>query len=179
MNENIFRFTLSNTTEGSLVISEPDGWKDATLKLERDKEFHSLVEFYDQVFTFYGSEHEKYNGGYEYITTILRSQGPDADVRVLVELSEDEGTTYETLFDGLLDLSSILEIDFYKIQCGIVRDDFWSRFKNGRSTSINVQSPTDIYGDDRPVLNTVDINLTSQVIKRLYSAYVDGPNGFL
>src|SRR6185369_14253038 len=105
MNEVLFRFTLSNAILGDLEIDEPDGWKDATLKLERDKEFHSLVEFYDQSFTFYGNPRLRYDAGYEYIMTVLETQGPDADIGILVELSESAGDDWETLFDGLLDLS--------------------------------------------------------------------------
>ena len=68
-----FRFTLNNTTAGSLQISEPGGWDEAVLKLERNQEFHSLVEFYDQPMTFYGQSSNG-NGGLDYIREIERSQ---------------------------------------------------------------------------------------------------------
>lgn len=168
MNELVFRFTLNNSVEGQLVINEPDGWAEAKLKLERDKEYHSIVEFYEQPLTFYGSPHARYDGGYEYVLNILETQGPDADVNFLVEISDDAGDTYETLFTGLIDLSTWTETDFYIASCGIVRDDFWSRFYNQRETSINVQSPTDVYGENREVLSTITEDLTSQIIVHQY-----------
>ena len=61
---------------------------------------------------------------------LLKSQGPDAQVTILVEISEDYGTTYETMFSGLLDITSIKETDFYKLESGVIRNDF------GRSLSI-------------------------------------------
>lgn len=72
-----FRFTLNNTTAGPLVISEPGGWDEATLKLERNDEFHSLVEYYDLPALLYGES-------LSYLSAIERSQGPDAQVSVLV-----------------------------------------------------------------------------------------------
>lgn len=173
MNELVLRFTLSNAIEGSLVISEPDGWADAKLKLERDKEYHSIVEFYEQPLTFYGAPDAKYNGGYEYLLNILETQGPDADVSFLVEISDDQGDTYETLFTGLIDVSSWTETDFYIASCGVVRDDFWSRFYNHRETSIDVQSTTDIYGDAREVLSSITEDLSGQVVQQQYRGLGD------
>jgi len=48
----LFRFTLDNDIEGPLQISEPGGWDDAKIKLERNEKYHSLVEHYEQPLTF-------------------------------------------------------------------------------------------------------------------------------
>jgi len=101
----LFRFTLSNDTAGTLVISEPGGWDEAKLKLERNKEFHSLVEFYDQPLTFYGDD-ISHDGGIQYIRTIEQTQGIDAQISLLIELSQDEGDTYEVVFEGLLSIET-------------------------------------------------------------------------
>ncbi len=98
----LFRFTLTNSIAGSMVISDPIGWDDATIKLERDEVYHSLVEDYDQPLGFYGSDNNA-NGGLAFIKSIEDSQGPDAQIEILIEISEDDGDTYTTLFDGLLD----------------------------------------------------------------------------
>ena len=44
------RFTLNHAIEGYKVISEPSGWKDATIGFERHADFHSLVEFFKSSF---------------------------------------------------------------------------------------------------------------------------------
>jgi hypothetical protein len=143
-----FRFTLSNTIAGSVVISEPGGWDTAVLKLERNEDFHSLVEFYDQPMLFYGQD-GRYNGGIDYIRAIEKSQGPDAQVTILVEISEDYGTTYETMFSGLLDITSIKETDFYKLESGVIRNDFWQKFINRKGTDVDLSSTTDLDGSAR------------------------------
>jgi hypothetical protein len=159
----LFRVTLNNTTAGPLVINEPGGWDDAVLKLERNEEYHSLVEFYDQPLLFYG-QGGNYNGGYTYINFIRNSQGPDAQISIRVEVSEDEGTTYGVLYDGLLDITSIKENDFYKLESGVIRNDFWQKFINRKSIDADLSGTTDMDGNSIacPASNT--LNLSSQTI---------------
>lgn len=158
MSDYISRITLSNSISGSLVIDEPDGLKDAMLKLERN-EFHSVEEVIDETLTFYGE-------AYDYLINIRDTQSFDADVTILWELSDDG--PYETVLSGLLDIEGSVEIDFYKIECPILRNDLWSRFINNRGTSVNVQSTTDLYGNNRIVLSPVTLNLTSQKVRTRY-----------
>jgi len=157
----ILRFTLNNATSGPLVIEEPDGWKDALLKLTRSEEFHSVIESYEeQTFTFW-------DASYDYLVNIKNTQGFDADVSILIEISEDE-TTYETIFTGLVDIENSVEVDFKKIDCPIVRNDLWTRFNNNRGTSVDLQSTTDLYGNNRIVLSPVTINMTPQRVTTNY-----------
>lgn len=162
----LLRFTLNNTTSGSLVIDEPDGWKGAMLRLERSEEFHSVVEHYDETFTFF-------DASYDYIVNIRDTQGFDADITFTVEISINDGTSYQTVFSGLIDLESSVQIDFYKIECPVVRNDLWARFINNRSTSVNVQSTTDLYGNNRIVLSPVTLNLSSQKTRVSYRGLND------
>jgi len=162
----ILRFTLNNATSGPLVIEEPDGWKDSMLKLTRSDEFHSVIESYEeQTFTFW-------DASYDYLVNIRDTQGFDADVSVLIEISEDE-TTYETIFTGLVDIENSVEVDFKKIDCPVLRNDLWTRFNNNRGTSINLQSPTDLYGNNRIVLSPVTLNLSSQEVRNIYRGLND------
>ncbi len=160
-----FRFTLNNSTAGSLVISEPGGWDEAVLKLERNKEFHSLVEFYDQPLTFYGQSSNG-NGGLDYIREIERSQGPDAQITILIEISDDDGVTYtDTVFDGLIDITSAKEIDFYKAEYGIIRNDFWQKFMNRKGTPVNLGASVDLDGNATTPIAASTLTMTSQSIR--------------
>lgn len=160
-----FRFTLNNTIAGSLRISEPGGWDDAKMQLERNQVFHSLVEFYDQPLLFYGQSSEG-NGGLDYIRAIEKSQGPDAQITILIEISHDDGITYpDTVFDGLIDIPSAKEIDFYKAEYGILRDDFWQKFINRKATPVNLGASTDLDGGSVSVYSPDTITLTSQKIR--------------
>lgn len=164
----LFRFTLSNTTAGSVVISEPGGWEQAVLKLERDEVYHSLVETYDQPLTFYGQDGSE-NGGLDYIKAVKNSQGPDAQITILVEISDNEGTSYSTAFIGLLDISLAKQIDFYKLECPILRDDFWQKFWNRKGTPVDVSSTTDLDGGTRTVISPFTLNLPCQKIRKRYA----------
>lgn len=159
----LFRFTLSNDIEGSLVISEPGGWDDSKFVLERNADFSSLVELYDQPLTFYGEDNVN-NGGIEYIRNIEQTQGLDAQINLLIEISNDEGATYETAFEGLLNFEPLNETDFYKLETAIDRDDFWSKFISRKGIPIDVQSLVDLDGDSRSAVDKITINLPSQKV---------------
>lgn len=167
-----FRFTLSNAIEGSLVISEPGGWDSAKFKLERNEEFHSLVEFYDQPLTFYGQDISA-NGGIIYIRNIEQTQGIDAQVGILVEISEDGGDTYETAYNGLLSIQTAKEIDFYKLEMGVIRNDFWQKFINRKLTPIDLSASVDLDGNARTPISPITLRLPSQIIT-LNSMYEGG-----
>lgn len=171
MNEVQFKFTLNNTIYGVNVIDEPIGWDDALLKLQRDKEFFGIIEYYDDPLTFH--EGDGLDGGYVYIKNVLETQGPDADITILVEISNDDGETYEQLFDGLVDLSTYLQIEDYKAQCNILRNDLWSKFQNRKSTSIDLGSTTDLDGGTRVIITPPTITLTSQSLRQTYLARQD------
>ena len=167
-----FRFTLNNSIAGSLQISEPAGWDEAVLRLERNKEFHSLVEFYDQPLTFYGQSSEG-NGGLDYIREIEKGQGPDAQITILIEISNDEGDTYTTAFDGLIDITSCKEIDFYKAEYGIIRNDFWQKFINRKGTPVNLAATTDLDGNAITVVSSFTLSLPSQKLRQRFERLID------
>jgi len=165
----LFRFTLSNDTAGTLVISEPGGWDEAKLKLERNKEFHSLVEFYDQPLTFYGDD-ISHDGGIQYIRTIEQTQGIDAQISLLIELSQDEGDTYDVVFEGLLSIETAKEIDFYKLEMGVLRNGFWQKFINRKATPIDLSATLDLDGGTRMAIDPITLRLPSQAIRSVFKS---------
>ncbi len=164
----LFRFTLSNSVLGPLVITEPGGWDQAVMKLERDEEYHSIVETYDQPLTFTGSSIEG-NGGLEYIRQVEDSQGPDAQIAINIELSEDDGDTYSSLFNGLLKISTVHEHDFYALECGVIRNDLWSKFLNRKGTPVDLSSTTDLDGGTRTAVTPFTLSLPCQVTRKKYT----------
>lgn len=56
-----FRFTLIHSS-GSQEISEPGGWKEIKVILDRDAEYHCLIEFFEVSFTYYGNNGQ-HDGG--------------------------------------------------------------------------------------------------------------------
>lgn len=160
----LFRFTLSHEVLGEQVISEPQGWVDTVLKLERHEDFHSLVEYFEGEFTFYGNNGRQ-NGGAEFIRQVERQYGFDTTLGILVEISTD-GYTYENVFTGQLDLSQIEELPDNKIQVPIIRDDFWSKFINRLDTQVNLQSDLSLDGDEIDQFDSINLKLPSQKVQK-------------
>lgn len=160
-----FRFTLTHAVHGSQVISEPQGWREAKLKLERHEDYHSLVEYFEGSFTFYGTNGVE-DGGLEFIKTVERLYGVDANIDFLAEISFDDGYTFETIFTGLLDLSDIQETKNNKAEIPVIRNDFWAKFINRSETPVDIQSPANLDDEAAQVFDSVDLHLTSQKIPK-------------
>jgi hypothetical protein len=160
----IFRFTLSHAVLGSQVISECDGWKECKLKLERHEDFHSLIEYFEGDFVFYGDNGSE-NGGIDFIREVEHVYGPDAELAITIEIAPDN-VTYQTVFIGQLDLWNIEEMPDNKAQVPIIRNDFWAKFINRYDTPVNIQSPESIDGDAVDVFDSVSLRLSSQKIQK-------------
>lgn len=168
-----FRFTLTHDILGSHEINEPDGWKDCKIKLERHKDFRSLLEYFDGDFIFYGSN-GVVDGGLDFIKEVEQAYGVDATIQILIEVSFD-GFTYENLFEGQLNLSGIQEVQDNKAQIPIIRDDFWAKFINRLETPVDLQSPLSLDNDVSDIFDAINLRMTSQTIqKKYYGVYEDG-----
>lgn len=166
-----FRFTLTHDTLGSHEINEPDGWKDCKLKLERDKNFKSLVEYFDGDFIFYGSN-GVVDGGLDFIKEVEQAYGVDATIQILIEVSFD-GYTYDDLFEGQLNLAGIQEVQDNKAQIPIIRDDFWAKFINRLETPVDLQNPVSLDDESINTFDSISLNLTSQKVRQKYYAFYD------
>jgi hypothetical protein len=165
----VFRFTLTHDQLGSILISEPDGWSDAILKVERHPDFHSLVEYFEGSFIFYG-ENDYDNGGADFIRSVESQYGFDTEIEIDIEVTFDN-ENYETIFSGLLDLTGLQEVKDNKIEVPIIRNSLWAKFLSRREIPVNLLSPTDMDGNPVDVFDAVDINLTSQIITQNYNAF--------
>jgi hypothetical protein len=180
----IFRFTLIHRDSNTqLRISPPDGWKQAVLKLARDKEFYSLIEFFDGSFIFYG-DNGVVNGGIHFIENLEATYGPDVEIELLIEIAPDN-FTYEEVFNGQLDLSLGERLKDNKYRIPIIRDNFWAKFNSRWQTPVDLLSETDL--DEEPITDPVqNITLTmpSQIITYLsdyhqnYSITYDGADTY-
>lgn len=168
----VFRFTLDGDF-GSHSITEPIGWKEIELNLERDMTCHSLIENIAVPLTFYSGANGE-DGGYDYLKTALETGGPDVKVSLEIEISTDDGATFENLFTGLLKVDDHRHIEFYKkIEVPIIRDDLWSRFVARKSQDVDLKSTVDLYGNTVTAVPDHTLALTAQEVRQKYLAYVD------
>lgn len=169
-----FRFTLSHTILGSQVISEPDGWEGAKIKLERHKDFFSLIEYYEgaanSAFIFYGrNDAEGIDGGIEFIRQVETTYGFDANITFLVEYAPED-VTFSTVFSGQLDISQKTEMKDNRMQVPVIRDDFWAKLINRYETPVSLSSTEDLHGNAVTPVIPVSVNLTSQKVRQQYDA---------
>lgn len=166
-----FRFTLSNPIVGSHVISEPIGWKGIIIKLLRDVDYHSLVETIDTQFTFYNSG-QGLDGGREFIVAIESSQGQAAQIKILIDISENGGASYDTVFVGNLDLSSKQDVSrgtiFYEYKCDVIPDDNWAKFINRSETALDLHSINDVDGNAVAQPADIVLQMPSQTLRQAY-----------
>lgn len=158
-----FKFTLSHEIEGSIDINEPDAWKEAAMRLDRDTEFHSLVEYFDGSFIFYGNNGEV-NGGIDFIKLVELNHGPDATLLIDIDLTFDE-IVFHSVFNGQFKLTDLEEMPNNKMRLPIIRDDFWATFISRLDQVVNIQSTTDL--DDNPIspAENIKADLPSQKIR--------------
>jgi hypothetical protein len=141
-----FRFVLSHAIEGSLEIDEMDGWKDAVMKLERHDDFHSLIEYFDGSFIFYGNN-GTINGGLDFIKNIEQTYGLDETITIDIDLTFDE-VDFTNVFNGQFKLTDLEEMVDNKMRLPIIRDDFWAKFISRLDTPVNLRANTNL--DDEP-----------------------------
>ena len=152
-------------------ISEPDGWKESKLKMERHNDFHSLVEYFDGTFIFYGNNGVD-DGGIEFIKEVESEDSFDSKIDIKAEATFDS-VSYETIFEGQLDLSAAEELLYNKISIPIIRNDFWAKFIARKETPVNIRSLTDLDGGTQTVIDLVDVNLTAQRVRQKFEGYHD------
>jgi hypothetical protein len=158
-----FRFVLTHDIEGSIEISEMDGWKDVSLKLDRDADFHSLIEYFDGSFIFYGNN-GVINGGIDFIKLIELNYGPDATLLIDIDLTFDD-ISFSNVFNGQFKLTELEEMPENKMRLPIIRDDFWAKFYSRLEQVVNIQSTTDLDDNAIAPAESIKINLPSQKIR--------------
>lgn len=168
-----FRFTITHPVYAPVgtVVDQPAGWNEATLRLERDPLYGSLVEYFEGSFIWYGS-------AYALLKQIRTAEGPGAIVELLTEINFD-GVNWETLAESLFEMSMFQDIDHetegpYKCTCPLIRADFWAKFINRKSTPVNIFSPVDLDGNARDVFTPVEFEMPSQTVRQVWSGESEG-----
>jgi hypothetical protein len=178
-------FDINNTITGTVAtqaepgvptsqeISQPDGWEDCKLILERHDDFNSLIEHYDGgaggAFIFYGNNGQE-NGGIDYLKHLEQVYGFNVQVNILTEFSFDS-SNYEEIFSGQVDISAKNEMPDNLLQAPIIRDDVWTKFITRRDTQVDLSSNVDLDGNLVPPAVPVTINLTAQKILKIHYSF--------
>jgi hypothetical protein len=170
-----YRFTL-NYGDTSYPISEPDKWQDIKIVLDRDKQYHSLIELFEVPLIFYRSN-DAHDGGMDFLLNIIQTIGLNETVTLLIQVSED-GIEFDDLCNVRLNLESYKVIDGRKLEIALLRDDAWAKFMNRVDTPVDIQSTEDLDGNEVTPAESVTVNLTGQKLRQQYVAHLDKTASF-
>lgn len=107
--------------------------------------------------------------------------GIDSSVTLLVEITEDQGATWELFYQGLVNLptkNDLLYPTQFKMQYNVKKVDLWSTFWNRKSTPVNVRSATDLDGNAVAVPAILNLAVPNQKIRQIYNANLSEDVGF-
>lgn len=171
-----FRFIYTHEIEGDFIASEPDGWSKVIIGFTRHPDFLGLVEEIKTAFNAYGANGFD-DGARDTFKSWEKKYGPDTLITQAVYFSEDD-IHYNFLFSGTIPVimftESVGPID-HLLQFATAQQGFWTKFINHYDTEVDIQSPTDLYGNDVTVLPPEIVTLPPQIINQ-YSSW-DGHAG--
>lgn len=158
-----YRFTFFNDVLAptGMVVAQPLGWKEASISLTRDPNYHSLVEYFKGSFIWYGSARD-------FIRSVEDTQGPDAKIGITIELKFS--ADFQEIFRGTVDVSQIEDISlmkkFYKSVVPVIQDDFWVKFLNRSAIPVDLEGASDLNGNARTVVNKTVLPMPSQAMQK-------------
>lgn len=173
-----WKFTLTDPGNNVFSPSEPYGWEDSTINLERHSEFHSLIETFTSSFQTYGSNGEQ-DGGRDWLLNVENTYGADALIQILVQIDNNESGTWETLFQGNLGISLFIEsldTDHF-LQIVFAQQDFWAKFIARYSTQVDIRANQSITEKAQNQAGTItptpyfNLPLPSQKINKSFNAF--------
>lgn len=141
-----WRFTLSNTIQGDLILSdEPIGWADVQLNIKRDMVWHG-------VFFEYAINLSFYEEGYDYINEVYNAQGINAYVELYIEYECEDNEGFQEFYVGKLVLAKCLFDckDDRIAQVPVEQAGALMKFKNRIDQKVNLNSDIDFDGDPLP-----------------------------
>lgn len=163
-----FRFTLTHQVEGTIEISAPDGCQESILRLQRDDNFHSLIETLDGSFIFYGKKNERINGGIDFLLLCERKHGYDTEIVFKIEIDHDY-RGFNVLYYGTFKFIQLIQRPDNTLQLPVIRDGFWNKFITRYDSNVNIQSHEDLDGNPVDFYEGDVIELFSQPIQKITS----------
>lgn len=158
--------SLTLSGGNSQEISEPGGWKDHKLTMNRHMEFFSLVETIEAELLFYGD-------AMTFINQVEAAYGFDAELRFFVELDAEDTGAFEDYFDGILPLHAMEKFRDNRATITPLQSTLWTKLLNRLESPVDVQSTTTLDGNPCDPTPAITVNLPSQTMRGTYHAYVD------
>ena len=150
------RYVLQNKNLGSLIVSEPEGWKSDDKELSRHKDHHGIFPKFSNNLKFYGS-------GADYLTQVDEIYGVNEDVRLVKDQKHPKTDVWTRVYDGYLDLST-LEKEDGKVSVKFNSGGLESILKSRIDEEVEITRETSIDGNVLEPINEIGIELEGRRI---------------
>jgi hypothetical protein len=163
----IWLFKINN-----IVVEEPIGWDAISITAQRDPVFHGMENIVSDGLKFWGA-------GAQVVKLAFETDGIEAALSFDITYSCDNGVTYNTFFNGILNcfLYSIINNE---VTIKIEPSGFHRLVKNRLDSPINLNSNTSIDGLPMSNINPFDLGLHSKDVVKISNQIADTSlNGFL
>jgi len=136
-----FRFTLSEPSEGTLVLTtSPDGWSDVDIEYFRSKEYYSCNRKGSEVDLIF------YKEGKQFLQNVYENSGPGANVFFKVEKLNKATQTYEDYPTANKPDLGTYEVDEIGVSVKMLDSDFKEKVYNRDSVPLDITDLTSIDG---------------------------------
>lgn len=145
------RYELYNPIEGSLFITEPEGWENDDKELSRHKEYHGIFPKFSNSLKFISS-------GADFINFIDDVQGINAEIRLIRSERHPHTDIWTEIYSGYLDLST-KETEDNKVSVKFNSGGLEQSLKSRESEQVEIDRITTIDGLPIPELvpNTLQL----------------------
>lgn len=157
-----YRWTLTDLVApyvGSEILTkDPIGWDEAIISVARSEQYKGMNTFYTNSLKFHCD-----GGGKEYIDAIYESEGIDGRINILIEYDCDGSGTYDTLFNGIINLASYKTDGEYTI-CNIEQSDLHTKLAMRDEISVDLETTTSIGGSPITAPDAYTLPMSSMII---------------
>lgn len=150
------RYILQNKNLGSLVVSEPEGWKTDDKELSRHKDYHGIFPKFSNSLKFYGSSRD-------YLKQVYDIYGINEDVRLLKEEKHPKTDIWTRVYDGYLDLSTYEDED-KKVSLKFNSGGLEAILKTRIDDEVEITRETTIDGKSLNPISEIDVELDGRRI---------------
>ena len=143
------RYTLSNENQGSVIITEPIGWRSDEKELARHEQYHGVISRF--------SNSAKYVGdGKDFIQLIYDIEGINAEIKLKREEKHPETDVWTLTYSGYLDLST-LETENNQLSIKFNSGGIEQLLKSRESEQVEVDRITSIDGKSLAEIKPINV----------------------
>lgn len=155
-----YRWTLTKLSDMTTEVlsKDPIGWDEGTYTIKRSDVYKGAFHEYTTSLKFHCS-----GGGKEFIDDVYASEDIDGRIDVLVEYDCDGSGTYDTLFNGIINLASY-KTDGEYTTVNIEKSDLLTKLFNRDEISVDLETTKSIGGETITAPDVTTLPLHSQNI---------------